>query len=527
MKYLPGLMKTARFAGLLMVLFLGLVSIVGTGGGGNSSPDPKQTFYRDADGDGYGDPDDGAKFDSQPIGYYVTDKTDCDDTNPAVNPGATERCDDGRDNDCDGRVDVGCVCTDEDGDGIFAQIGCGTARDCDDANAAVYPGAAEICWDDIDNNCNGLVDEGCTCTDGDGDGYYAQDGCGTAADCDDADAAVYPGATEICGDGIDDDCDGVDLPCGGGGTSVPDTGQTACYNNTARLTACPARGRPFYGQDAAYTIRPPSYSYHGNAGEWVIRDNVTGLMWEIKSNQDDVQNYNDPHDADNLYTRQGAVDDFIARLNSQTYAGYSDWRLPTSWELISIVNYGTFGPAIDGRGYFRYTRSAEYWSSGVDPAGTDGPYRVNFIFGYDYQTDASGYHYARAVRGQRPPAPWTDNNDGTVTDNATGLMWAQATAPDALVWRDALAWCENLALAGYSDWRLPTIKELESLMDDGSDGSQISLAYFPDTVSSYYWTSTTNAYYTEDAWVVNFSYGHNSYGNKAGTYYVRAVRGGQ
>jgi len=91
---------------------------------------------------------------------------------------------------------------DDDGDGYYA------GDDCDDTDASIYPGAPEICDDGIDQDCEGS-DEACPAPDNDGDGYDAND------DCDDADDTIYPGAPEICDDGIDQDCDGTDAVCGG------------------------------------------------------------------------------------------------------------------------------------------------------------------------------------------------------------------------------------------------------------------------------------------------------------------------
>jgi hypothetical protein len=131
---------------------------------------------------------------------------DCNDTNAAVNPGATETCN-GIDDNCDGNIDEGLT-FDNDGDGYTAVGSCsGTADDCDDNNAAVNPGATEVC-NSIDDNCDGNIDEGLT-FDNDGDGYTAVGSCsGSADDCDDNNGAVNPGATETC-NGIDDNCDTV------------------------------------------------------------------------------------------------------------------------------------------------------------------------------------------------------------------------------------------------------------------------------------------------------------------------------
>ncbi len=118
---------------------------------------------------------------------------DCDDQVSSTNPAAGEWCD-GVDNDCDGVIDEGY---DEDNDGFKT---CGDPNDCDDGDGTVYPGAEELC-DNIDNNCDGAIDEGCA-ADGDGDGWYPPD------DCDDTDPLIHPDAEELC-DGIDINCDGV------------------------------------------------------------------------------------------------------------------------------------------------------------------------------------------------------------------------------------------------------------------------------------------------------------------------------
>ncbi len=156
---------------------------------------------------------------------YPTDE-DCDDAQADVHPDATETCDE-RDEDCDGDIDEGTriACyPDADGDGYGAPgeaieaCACeaGTSRsdaDCDDADPAVFPSAAETC-DERDNDCDGSVDEG---LDADGDGYTV-----CVGDCDDAAPAVNPGAVEVCGDGLDNDCSGDAAGCGWGGSSTTD-----------------------------------------------------------------------------------------------------------------------------------------------------------------------------------------------------------------------------------------------------------------------------------------------------------------
>lgn len=121
---------------------------------------------------------------------------------------------------------------------------------------------------------------------------------------------------------------------------------------------------------------------------------------------------------------------------------------------------------------------------------------------------------------------FTDNGDGTVTDANTGLMWQQGEA-GSMNWENAITCCEDLSLAGYTDWRLPNIKELESITDDSLYNPAIDTNYFPDAHASNYWSSTTYALNTSNAWLVDCHYGSVYDLNKSGTYSVRCVRAGQ
>jgi hypothetical protein len=177
------------------------------------------TYYWDADQDGFGNDNVAVTTCLSPT-QYILQNGDCDDENGLINPAQSEVCNDADDN-CDGGIDEGLAFVmyyeDLDQDG-FGNDSVSVMRcvlpfgfvfqhgDCNDNHANVNPQSVEQCGDNLDNDCDGEVDEGCV-IDMDEDGYDV------LQDCDDENPWAYPGANEICGNGIDEDCDGVDLIC--------------------------------------------------------------------------------------------------------------------------------------------------------------------------------------------------------------------------------------------------------------------------------------------------------------------------
>jgi hypothetical protein len=254
------------------------------------------TWYADADGDGYGDAAVSVTTCAAGSGH-VTDSTDCDDTDASVNPGADEYCN-GVDDDCDGDIDEDDALDtldqyeDRDADGYGGALAGSwcyqlsayvlDSSDCDDFDAAVYPGADESC-DAVDSDCDGSTDDGDevdaatwyadTDLDGYGDAGSTTTACDepsgytdTDTDCDDTDADINPAASEAC-NGLDDDCDGtVDEDSAVGGDSE-DCAATDC---AAILAARPA------ATDGTYWVDP---SGSGTAIELLCEMDIDGGGW--------------------------------------------------------------------------------------------------------------------------------------------------------------------------------------------------------------------------------------------------------
>jgi hypothetical protein len=308
---------------------------------------------------------------------------------------------------------------------------------------------------------------------------------------------------------------------------VPDTGQDLCYDWDKTFCEqwhmdgpnqvcdsdpyCPNEGEDFYGQDAQYIINPPDLTDNGNG---TVTDNLTGLTWEQKTSVTEAQTY--------------TFSNAFSYCDNLSLGGYDDWRMPTRREFSALLNFSRVSPALDIANFpdYTYTTSNEvyYWTTSEYHEDSNQVWKILISFGLIESGSKDGdLSKVRCVRGAAEPQPsYTDNGNGTVTDNLTGLMWEQKTDDGSsrdkditFTWKDALAYCENLTLGSFSDWRLPNPKELERIVDLGAANPAVDTTYFSDTSNGLYWTGTScSKCHKRKAFTIDFSDGELYYGNK-------------
>jgi hypothetical protein len=230
---------------------------------------------------------------------------------------------------------------------------------------------------------------------------------------------------------------GIDLRDGdglGGTEPLNDTGIDWCANGSQNNLACPVAGYPWQdaqdGRDAHQNDDSDGHAGfsftkldgNGNplpatASSWsCVRDNVTGLTWEIKTDdeglrdQDWTYTWYNPDATNNGglagYQNGGScsgsdcdTDGFVRAVNAQGLCGARDWRLPSAVELLSIVSDDRYYPAID-TDWFPNTPSSWFWSSSPFAGGSNGAWGVDFGYGGVNYGDYKGYAlYVRLVRG--------------------------------------------------------------------------------------------------------------------------------
>ena len=272
---------------------------------------------------------------------------------------------------------------------------------------------------------------------------------------------------------------------------LPTTGQVKAFDNVGKTITNLKPGDALYGQDGNYQKgQKMSFTDNGNG---TVTDNVTGLMWA----QEQSAESQDWAETD-AYTKNLKL------------GGYTDWRMPSIKELWSIRDQSSGWPYLDTT-YFHLVskdgaeqREQHTWSSNFYLVNTpESTKRVAFIVndwtGHIKALD--GRRYVRAVRGGTYGVnDFVDNKNNTITDKATGLMWSKNDSKKGMNWEEALSYAENSTEAGYSDWRLPNVKELQSIVDYSGvfpalDTKFFNISGITDEAGNadfpYFWTSTS------------------------------------
>ena len=216
-----------------------------------------------------------------------------------------------------------------------------------------------------------------------------------------------------------------------------------------------------------------------------------------------------------------------------TYAGESDWRLPSRSELRSIADYGSASPALNTQLFPGIeTEHDDFWTSTTLSINEEKAFYINFGMGSAPIENKTESLSARCVRGgptiltvesvyeSATPEP----GEQIVTDTGTQLIW-QAVATGDKTWTEALAYCEGLAYGGFDDWRVPDLNELASLVNMGA---YRPASTFPNMPPNWFWTSTSITTDALFASIINFKdYGEPSsvYKTPASRAHVRCVRG--
>ncbi len=245
----------------------------------------------------------------------------------------------------------------------------------------------------------------------------------------------------------------------------------------------------------------------------VTTDRVTGLVWQRYPNKESAT-FSEAKRA-------------CARL---TLAGYDDWRLPSRIELVSIVDLTRSEPSIHPVAFPR-TPSDWFWTGSIAADRATEAWYVYFYFGYPKTDDVTNRFAVRCVR--TPPAP-TDVappaaryavQTETVRDVATGLTWERVVPQTKLPFEAARSYCERLSLGGRRGWRLPSMPELLTLVDERTTAPPtIDGTAFPRTPPDSFWTASAFAETAAQAWHVYFDRGNALYGLLNAAYHVRCVR---
>lgn len=289
---------------------------------------------------------------------------------------------------------------------------------------------------------------------------------------------------------------------------IADSGQALCYNALG-TQACGDGLWP--GQDADFVSKPRARSFSGPnqylaTSDYTTTDLVTGLVWKTCTEGTTGAACTGTATTFTFTTAATACTALNTANAGAGFAGLTNWRVPSIQELQTLQDYSTYAPSID-TAYFPGQPAIEgYWSSMTYSGSPSNGWFADFGYGTLSNTAKTNSNKLRCVSGTPIgyAAALSDNNDGTITDGVNNLLWQKCQMGQTFsgtctgtittdTWQNALSYCNALTWAGRTDWRLPNINELLSIVDFTADTPAINLTYFPTTTVNNYLSSTTNA----------------------------------
>jgi len=272
------------------------------------------------------------------------------------------------------------------------------------------------------------------------------------------------------------------------------TDQQACFNDRGEVVPCSSSG-----QDAARHRFAHDTERRFAIRDGTARDRVTGLLWSRNANPFDFP-----------YTWREAFD-LVDDMNRARTHSRADWRLPARRELFSIISHRLINPALPRDHPFQDVFHGYYWTATPCARLADQAWYVHLGGARIYRGMQQGAYLVWPVAGPPPPQPPRTYRfrpgDGMVEDRWTGLWWTPTARTGAarITWEaalDAPAVLNRERLGGRSDWRLPNIRELESLVDLTRHSPALPAGHPFREVQDGYWSATTSAYEPRYAWVL-------------------------
>jgi len=269
---------------------------------------------------------------------------------------------------------------------------------------------------------------------------------------------------------------------------LPDTGLQTSFTST-------------FGEDHDYSINLPSYSLHSPT---VVFDSNTLLMWQ-KADGGEM-----------------SIESARIYCDTLTLGGFTDWRLPTALEAYSIIYVQKTPPALN-LSFFTNTGAEYWWTSETQFGDTTKIWVSNAGGGIGnhskLETVSAGgtkKFHARAVRNtfSQPIRQRFAVHQNCIYDSLTSLLWVQYPDTVSKTWEESLVYAENFALGTLTDWRLPNLKEMQSIVDLSTSNPCIRKGSFPMATTAHYWTSTAMPNQTDKAWYLDTKFGITTYALK-------------